>query len=230
MPRDNVSVSRIKEILNSKSTFVFDFDGVLADSSDIKTWAFGEIYKDYGEVVVQKVKNHHTQNGGVSRYDKFIHYHRAYLDIELDEIELEEICNSFSKLVMGAVIKSPEIKGASKFLSKYCVNNKLSFINSATPQSEIEKIANKRQIDIYFESIYGSPETKLQNLEKIFNNHNTSPNQTVFFGDALSDYDAAVKVGCNFIGIGNDIKSNLLGSGQTLSKKIHFLKNFIEIV
>ena len=228
MQRDNIS--RIKETLDSKSTFIFDFDGVLADSLDIKTWAFGEIYRGYGTKVVQKVKNHHKQNGGISRYDKFIYYHMAYLGIKLDKIELEEICNSFSKLVMDAVIRSPEIKGASKFLDKYCVNNKLSFINSATPQSEIEEIANKRQIDKYFESIYGSPETKLQNLEKIFNNHNTSPNRTVFFGDALSDYNAAVESGCDFIGIGDDIKSNLLGSGQTLSSKIHFSKNFIEIV
>ena len=47
----------IRDILESRTTFVFDFDGVLADSLEIKTWAFGEIYKEYGDEIVEKVTN-----------------------------------------------------------------------------------------------------------------------------------------------------------------------------
>ena len=34
----------IQEIINQKSILVFDFDGVLADSVDIKADAFAELY------------------------------------------------------------------------------------------------------------------------------------------------------------------------------------------
>jgi len=50
---------------------IFDFDGVICESVDIKTGAFYEMYLPYGEMIAQKVKEHHIQNGGMSRYDKF---------------------------------------------------------------------------------------------------------------------------------------------------------------
>tara|TARA_Y100000590_G_scaffold470011_1_gene661279 strand:+ start:5997 stop:6686 length:690 start_codon:yes stop_codon:yes gene_type:complete len=216
----------IRDILESRTTFVFDFDGVLADSLEIKTWAFGEIYKEYGDEIVEKVTNHHTLNGGVSRFDKFKYYHENFLNIHLDDTELDKICNSFSKLVMNAVIECPEIKGAKQFLKKYCVNNKLSFVNSATPQNEIKKIVDRRNMSIYFQSIYGSPKSKYENLKKIFLEYDTTPSQTVFFGDALSDYQAASKSGCEFIGIGSNILNNIKLYEPQKIERCGFLSDF----
>ena len=34
---------------------IFDFDGTLVQSSEIKTWAFGELYKEHGENIVQQI-------------------------------------------------------------------------------------------------------------------------------------------------------------------------------
>ena len=34
---------------------VFDFDGTLVKSNEIKTWAFGELYEEHGEKVVQQI-------------------------------------------------------------------------------------------------------------------------------------------------------------------------------
>ena len=34
---------------------VFDFDGTLIASNEIKTWAFGELYKEYGDNIVQQI-------------------------------------------------------------------------------------------------------------------------------------------------------------------------------
>ena len=65
----------IIKILDTKSVFVFDFDGVLADSVNIKTLAFYELYKEYGDSISSKVVEHHEANGGVSRFEKIKLYH-----------------------------------------------------------------------------------------------------------------------------------------------------------
>ena len=223
-------IEKIRDTLESKTTFVFDFDGVLVDSLEIKSWAFGEIYKEHGDEIVQKVRNHHAQNGGVSRFDKFKYYHENFLNTQIDDKELNEICNSFSKLVMNAVIECPEIKGAKQFLSKYCANNKLFFVNSATPQKEIEKITERRNLSIYFQSVYGSPDSKYENLRKIFLEYDTNPIQTVFFGDALSDYKAARKSGCEFIGIGPNILDNIKQYEDQQIERCCFLSDFEKVL
>ena len=53
---------------------VFDFDGVIAESVQVKTNAFAELYGPFGNDVVQKVISHHEANGGVSRYEKIKYY------------------------------------------------------------------------------------------------------------------------------------------------------------
>ena len=71
----------IIKILDTKSVFVFDFDGVLADSVNIKTLAFYELYKEYGGSISSKVVEHHEANGGMSRFDKFKYYHHKHKKI-----------------------------------------------------------------------------------------------------------------------------------------------------
>ena len=221
---------KIIDVIESKSTFVFDFDGVLADSVGIKTWAFSELYQQYGEKIVSQVVTHHLRNGGMSRFDKFEYYHKNFLDINLTKECMQELCKSFSNLAMKAVIDSPEIGGANKFLEHYCINNKLSFVNSATPVDEIREIVARRRMDKFFTSVYGSPHSKLDNLKNIFSRYNTSPEQTVFFGDSIADFDAAERAGCEFIGIGGDIEFDVDSIVSKSAKKYGLLVNFEKII
>ena len=52
-------------------TIFFDFDGVILNSVNVKTEAFRDMYKQYGDDIAQKVVNHHLANGGVSIFEKF---------------------------------------------------------------------------------------------------------------------------------------------------------------
>ena len=51
-------------------TIFFDFDGVLAESVQVKSQAYYDLYLPYGEETAGKVLQHHIDNGGVSRYEK----------------------------------------------------------------------------------------------------------------------------------------------------------------
>mgnify|MGYP006077874289 FL=1 len=54
--------------MNKIKAIIFDYDGVIAESVNVKTEAFAELYKPYGTDIVQKVIKHHEANGGVSRF------------------------------------------------------------------------------------------------------------------------------------------------------------------
>ena len=47
---------------------VFDFDGTLIQSDEIKTWAFGKMFEEYGEEIVRQVMDYHQEHEGVSRF------------------------------------------------------------------------------------------------------------------------------------------------------------------
>lgn len=220
------SIDKIIEIIDSKSALVFDFDGVLVDSTNIKTEAFSEIYKRYGEDIHTNVIKHHLENGGMSRFEKFSLYHKNFLNLELDESDLKLLTDLFSKLVKKKVINSPEIKGASFFLEHFCIKNKLAFVNSATPQKEIEEIIKERKMDKFFASIYGSPNSKLENLERLFAKYKIAPEETVFFGDAMADFEASQACGCHFIGIGQDIRKMIKSIDDYQHLNCGFLNNF----
>ena len=71
-------IELIKNIVKKKKFIVFDFDGVVLDSVEIKTNAFAEIYSEYGSEIVSKVVEYHKRNGGLSRFEKFKYYHKFF--------------------------------------------------------------------------------------------------------------------------------------------------------
>ena len=177
---------------------IFDFDGVIIESVNIKTEAFAEIYRSHGPKVVERVVEHHMANGGMSRFEKFRLYHREFLDIELSDNELSEITNQFSHMVIQKVIKAPYVKGAIEFIDS---NYKLFdfFISSATPKNELIEIVEKRRILRYFREIFGSPESKSKQIRKILKKYKYEAIDLVFIGDATNDKEAASENNINFI-------------------------------
>ncbi len=184
-----------------KLLYIFDFDGVLADSVDVKTQAFAQLYRQYGEDFVKQVVEYHKQNGGMSRFDKFRYYHQHLLKIPLDEGIMDALSKEFSELVVNKVVESSEILGVSDLL-EYCEQQRIiCAINSATPEDELHEIIELRGWNKYFQYIYGSPNSKFDNINKIIKNTKFSKSNAVFFGDSMNDYAAAKASGVDFIGI-----------------------------
>ena len=44
------------------NAIVFDFDGTLVQSNEIKTLAFGELYKEHGEKIVQQIMAYNKED------------------------------------------------------------------------------------------------------------------------------------------------------------------------
>lgn len=193
---------------------IFDFDGVILESVDIKTRAFRELFKDHPDRL-EDIVQLHVQNTGVSRFEKFEIIYRKFLRQPIDETRLRELGDAFSQLVFEEIVRCPFVAGAAEFLEKHCENYDL-FIASATPTVEMRAIVAQRGLARFFRKVYGSPGTKGQIVRDILGQRSLEPSQAVFIGDALSDYRGAREAGVPFIGRVPASAPNLFPADGTL--------------
>ncbi|KOS06369.1 hypothetical protein AM493_10260 [Flavobacterium akiainvivens] len=175
----------------------FDFDGVLAESVNVKTEAFRKMYLHKGEDFAQRVVDFHNANGGVSRFEKIKIWNGEWLGEELTDDKITELANLFSTLSMEGVINAEEVTGALDFLTHS--DQYIKYIITGTPTVEIKPILEQRGMNHFFKGIYGSPEKKDYWVKKILAEENIPAEACIFVGDALADYNAAIANDITFI-------------------------------
>ena len=177
----------------------FDFDGVLAESGDIKIAAFRSLYEPYGPEIVDKVLAHHRAHGGVSRRKKIRWAHKYLLGKRLSEEELEDLAGQFSRLVEDAVVESAWVQGAREALRD--LQGRLPiFVISGTPDAEMQRIVDRRGMRDLFVEVRGSPPSKVPIIRDLLRRHDLVAERVLFVGDSTTDYDAATTVGLPFLG------------------------------
>ena len=179
---------------------VFDFDGTLVQSNEIKKWAFGKLYEKYGEDFVRLVTDYHVEHAGISRFVKFRHFHEHLLGLAYNDELGKNLSHNYSQLVFDAIVEAPYVEGAVKFLEKYYQQIPL-FVASATPEEELRKIIFRRGMSRYFSNIYGSPATKNEILRLILSNHSWPPERVLMVGDSLADLEGAQSIKTDFMGV-----------------------------
>ena len=143
------------ELIQNANVFFWDFDGVIKDSVEVKSNAFTQLFGTFGKDVVNKVRRHHEENGGMSRFDKLPLYlewsgQRSTQDL------VDEYSKKFSRLVKQNVIDSEWVPGVFDFIQDNSKNKKF-FLVTATPQIEIEEILVALDIQQHFCKIIGAP-------------------------------------------------------------------------
>lgn len=179
---------------------VFDFDGVVLDSVDVKTKAFEAMYLPYGETIAQEVVKHHLAHGGVSRFEKFKHYHGTFLGREIYQEELDALCQEFNEKVFQKVLAADFLPGVQEFIRHQYAQRPL-YICTGTPESEILQITEALGIQQFFKGIYGSPATKIEIIQRLLDSRDYQPEHMLFLGDAMTDYEAARHHGLQFTGV-----------------------------
>ena len=179
----------------------FDFDGVILDSVNIKTEAFGELFAEYGEDIRQKVIEYHLQHGGVSRFDKFVYYYSKLLGEEIDATKLERLGEAFTELTLKKILEVDFMPGALETLKGLKKLGIPAFIASGTPQNDLDAILRARALDVFFVEAHGTPLTKLEIITDVVPKRGFNVSRCLFIGDAMADYDAAKASGMPFLGV-----------------------------
>lgn len=178
---------------------LFDFDGVLVESVDIKTKAFAKLFENEGPEIVNQVVEYHLANGGVSRFKKFDYIYKELLKRKItDEIRME-LGNKFANLVIQNVLDAPWISGVQEFLENHSKKIDL-YIVSGTPDNELKGIVENKNASKYFKGVLGSPATKGDLIKHILSTYSYKSEHVVFIGDAITDLNGALEANISFIG------------------------------
>lgn len=186
--------------LDAYSLFIYDFDGVIKQSVQAKTDAFVSMFEEFDSSIKNYVKRYHEDNGGISRYEKFKHYYSFLFNRTLEENELEKLASRFSNAVLNKVIESDYLPGALETINKTSQLGR-NIICTGTPETEMRVILSRLGIDNYFEEIYGSPMSKSTILQEILTRFDISRKEMIYFGDSITDKEAALKYNIDFIGV-----------------------------
>ena len=128
----------------SLDLIVFDFDGTLCDSADVKTEAFYDLYlDDHGSAFATAVVGYHLANVGVSRYDKIRFIESEMLDNDVDDASVDQVAERYSSLVEQAVVDAPLFDGVSEFLAAPPAGVRFA-LASATPTKELRRIVQRK--------------------------------------------------------------------------------------
>lgn len=176
---------------------IWDFDGVIKDSVDVKTTAFLSLFAFAGPVVQAQVRAHHETHGGMSRFDKIPYYLDLAGEVATPE-RTNELCESFARHVMQAVIDAPWVPGVESYL-RLSPAFQCAALVSATPVGELRAIVEALGLSGTFSFVSGAPTSKRDGVRHALEQSGVSAADAVFVGDAAADYDAALAHGVPFI-------------------------------
>lgn len=175
----------------------YDFDGVILENAHVKTDAFVELFAKHGSEVQAKVKAHHLDNLGISRFKKFEWIYTNLLGKQLSPEESKSLGEQFSALALDKVLAAPFVAGAEQSLAELA--SYPSFVVSGTPQDELDLIVDKRSLRTSFHEVHGSPREKPAILVELLARHGLDRAELLMIGDGMSDYQAAKAAGVQFL-------------------------------
>ncbi|MBU1179232.1 HAD-IA family hydrolase [Patescibacteria group bacterium] len=177
--------------------WVFDFDGTLVDSNDIKYNAFFKLFPENKKTkkVIKKVL---SEIGKKSRFEIL---RQIFLELKNPANKINglvrEYAEKYNQMVQKEILLAYDAKTTEiiKNLSDSCV----LYINSATPEESLLQTVKNLGIARFFRGIYGQPGTKKENLKKIISQEKVKSKEVVVVGDGEDDHDSAKSLGCLFI-------------------------------
>jgi phosphoglycolate phosphatase-like HAD superfamily hydrolase len=210
------------------STIIFDFDGVIVDSVDIKAQAFCHLFRKQPQEIRRQISDLHMNHAGMPRREKFRIIYKEFLNQPVTAVELEQLSVKFSQFCVDKIVKVPYVGGAFEFISQYHRTYDL-FIASSAPESELRDIVNRRGIDGFFKGVFGTPRTKLDNCRAILRQNQLLPQHVAFIGDSISDLEVARQCGTHFIARIDENSKDLL-SQQPLRIRLGDLWNLNDVL
>ncbi len=194
-------------VMNRYKNIIFDFDGVIVDSNQIRLDGFIKLYrgreipkKGYcTESEIALFRRYLYKSHGLSRYEKIRCFYNTILGGEISEGDLQREGAFYSEIVLDDMLSAKYVSGAIGFLEKCHLRSRCMLISSSD-ESELQLICDKRNLSRFFEKVAGSPTLKVVNMKNVIDDFSLVRNQTVYIGDAVSDFKSATEAGIDFIG------------------------------
>ena len=148
----------MKKLQKNWQAILFDFDGVIAASHEVKCGAFAALFAPHGPEVQEAVVRYHLDNGGLPRHLKLRHCCEQIAGVAVDEVGLARLGEQFAALVYEGVLAAPLLPGVAQTLRDLADRQIPAFVVSGTPSEEMRRIVQAKGLDRFFLEVHGSPQ------------------------------------------------------------------------
>ena len=174
--------------IHKYKTIIFDLDGVLFDSNQIKG---NNIYQATCEFVntdeAKKFTAYFTGLNGIPRGVKINHFFSDNPDMA------SALLARYNQLNQESIYQAPQTPGAKDFLN-FCKEKYTLFVLSGGAEQEIRKLLEQNHLTSFFRKIMGGPLNKSENLKK-----ETFEHPVLYIGDSKVDFETAQKFNFDFV-------------------------------
>lgn len=181
------------------NTIVFDCDGVILNSNQLKIQAYFDTAVRFGAntTQAQALVDHHIALGGISRYPKFQYFLKEILNQPLTEEATQRLLDTFGSEV-ERLLANCEIASGLHTLRQANPDQRWMVL-SGGDQTELRRILELRGLsDLFNAGIFGSPDNKDVVLARELANHNIIQ-PALFLGDSRYDHQASTRAGLDFV-------------------------------
>ena len=215
--------------LTKYATLVFDCDGVILDSNNVKTEAFRETALPYGEEVADALVAYHVANGGISRFRKFEWFISHVHAQSGNRLALAPLLAEFGSRVRAGLASCSIAPGLEELRNRTAQARWM--VVSGGDQAELRAVFKERGLaELFNGGIFGSPATKEEILDsRIESGELRWP--ALFIGDSKYDFQSAQPRGLDFIflrgwsevdGMEEFISGNHLHAAENLSELLEW--------
>lgn len=185
--------------------FIFDFDGTLICSNDIKRNALISYFRAKG-VSDEAVEDLYRQ--GLSRSSIL----RSLCKAKNKEEEHQSLLK-LTSYIDKHVGLAPLYEGVEELLIEIKKAGHRAYISSATPRDSLETLLIAKKLHIYISGFYGGNDSKTERIVEI---KKSFPNElVVVVGDGIDDYSSAVDTESIFFGVNEARHTDRPGSTIT---------------
>jgi len=186
------------------SVIIWDFDGVIIDSMEIKGRGFVELFSGIKYKEANEIIKYHYDNGGVSRFEKIKYFYNRILGVSITEEHLMLMSDKFSRIVKSQLSDKSHLIGDSVDFIRDNYSNGSFHIVSGSEHNELNLLCSDLDLDRYFISIDGSPTAKEILVKNVIRDNFYKKENVILIGDSYTDFLAAKENGIRFYGYRNE--------------------------
>lgn len=205
----------LERFLTFFEAIIFDLDGVILDSVQLKVDCMREALSNFDGKVVELYLADFIKEFGQSRLFHFKNFYHCYLNFQDG---FDEFYNKYAKLYADILeSRYAEVRICEYADSLILLLSKIGlklFVATGTSTKEAVDVLGIKKLKDYFVGIFGSPNEKDKIIKNILCEHGFSIKKTLMIGDSMHDRDSAFKNQIPFLYVERYSVTNKLNISQ----------------
>ncbi|MFE7660969.1 HAD family hydrolase [Streptomyces celluloflavus] len=195
----------LEEALADHTAVVFDLDGVLVDSNELKVDCVRDALAAFGPELVDPFVDEFRRTFGRTRREHFLAFHRDYLggrntgrDEDFEPF-YARYAGDYAALLGERYAKAPLCAHADRLVPALAARGVPLYVATGTLTPEAERLLGWHGLLDAFRGVLGGEEPKARRLSGVVAGTGAAPHRTVLLGDSRQDLLAAGAAGTAFV-------------------------------